>query len=333
MNGNRPGVAFFVPGSGCGKQLLWLRRVFRAGTEHGGTPAALPVVLRKAGAGKRQLQIFLFSRGGLAALPDQAGIDIRNDRHILRPLHAALQLQAADAHPLHLRDAAGKTAVFQAEGIGIFRRGIEAVGQAAGLGAGTPVAAAAADEGAHLALAGIAHTQRAVAEDLDFGGAAPAGGGCVRPGTLAGDDHPLTAVPVQLVNAAAGKYAHLGAGVERKIRQRLPQQIEKPPVLHQHGIHTQTAGRPGGVQRQRQLPVCQQGVQGQKDPDAPDVAVSDGGGKFLIGEVFGAPAGVEVPPAQIHRAAAALHGGPQRLRRPGRGQKFQRHYLRLSRRC
>ena len=72
MDGNRPDVAFFVPGSGCGKQLLWLRRVFRAGAEHGGTPAALPVVLRKAGAGKRQLQIFLFSRGGLAALPDQA---------------------------------------------------------------------------------------------------------------------------------------------------------------------------------------------------------------------------------------------------------------------
>ncbi len=117
------------------------------------------------------------------------------------------------------------------------------------------------------------------------------------------------------------KYAHLGAGVERKIRQRLPQQIEKPPVLHQHGIHpprrqaVRAASSASG-----QLPGLSAGCSGvRKTRYAPEKAVPDeAGGKFLIGEVFGAPAGVEVPPAQIHRAAAALHGGPQSLRRPGR---------------
>ena len=49
------------------------------------------------------------------------------------------------------------------------------------------------------------------------------------------------------------------------------------------------------------------------------MTVPNGGGKFLVREIFGAPAGVERAPAQIHRAAAALHGGTESLRRTGGG--------------
>ena len=46
------------------------------------------------------------------------------------------------------------------------RRGIDPIGQAAGLSAGTPVAAASSDNGAEGALTGVAHTKSAVAENL-----------------------------------------------------------------------------------------------------------------------------------------------------------------------
>ena len=63
------------------------------------------------------------------------------------------------------------------------------------------------------------------------------------------------------------------------------------------------------------------------------MAVPDGIGKFFVRKIFGAPAGVEIPPTQIDGAAAALDGGPEGFRRPGGGEQFQSHYLRLSRRC
>ena len=50
------------------------------------------------------------------------------------------------------------------------------------------------------------------------------------------------------------------------------------------------------------------------------MAVPDGIGKFFVRKVFGAPAGVEIPPTQIDGAAAALDSGPEGFRRPGGGE-------------
>ena len=247
MDGNGAGVVLFVFGPGGGKQFLRLRGVFRAGAKHGGTVTALPVVRCKAGAGEGQLQILFFGGGGLAALPDQTGVNVRDDRHIFRALHAAFQFQAADIHSLHVGNAVSKAAVLQTEGVGVFGGAVEAVGQAAGLGAGAPVAAASANEGAHFALAGVAHAESTMAEDLDLGGTGLADGGGVLPGTFPGEDHPLAAIPIDLVGTAGGKDAHLSAGVKGEVRQGLPQQGKQAPVLHQHGVHPETAGRPGGI--------------------------------------------------------------------------------------
>ena len=60
--------------------------------------------------------------------------------------------------------------VLQAEGVLIFPAAI-AVTKAAGLGAAAPVAGAAADDRGQIALAGIAHTQRAVTKHFDLNGA------------------------------------------------------------------------------------------------------------------------------------------------------------------
>ena len=247
MDGNGAGVILFVFGSGGGKQFLRLRGVFRAGAEHGGAVATLPVVRCKAGAGEGQFQILFFGSGGLPALPDQTGVNVRDDRHIFRALHAAFQFQAADIHSLHVGNAVSKAAILQTEGVGVLGGAVKAVGQAAGLGAGAPVAAASANEGAHFALAGVAHAESTMAKDLDLGETGLADGGGVLPGALPGEDHPLAAVHIDLVGAAGGKDAHLSAGVKGEVRQGLPQQGKQAPVLHQHGVHPETAGRPGGI--------------------------------------------------------------------------------------
>ena len=162
-------------------------------------------------------------------------------------------------------------------------------------------------------------------EHLHLGGTIPANLLCILRGALPGDDHPLTAVDGHFTACPGGKHAHLGAGVEGQVRQGLPQQVKKPPVLHQHRVHPQAAGLGGDFHSPGQLPVGQQGVQCQKDPDAPEVAVAQGVRELLIGKIFGAPAGVEVAPAQIHRVGAVLDSGPQSLRGTGGGEKLRLH--------
>ena len=158
---------------------------------------------------------------------------------------------------------------------------------------------------------------------LHLGGAVLANGLRLLPGALPGQDHPLTAVPGDLAGAAGGKKAHLGAGVEGQVRQGLPEQVKKAPVLDQHRVHPQPGGGAGGFQGLGQLPVREEDVQGEEDPRSPDMAPGQGLGELLLREVPGPPAGVEGPPAQIDGVRAVLHGGPQRLRGAGGGQQLR----------
>ena len=322
---NGPQTVLFIGPAGLVKELLGLRRALRTGAEHGLAVAAPPIGVGKAGAGEGLLQLRELCGGGLAALLQQPGVDPGDYGHVLRPLHPALQLQAGDTHLRHLAQVPGKAAILQAQGVLAPGGAVHAVGQAAGLGAAAPVAGAAADQGAHGALAGIAHAQRPVDKDLHLHRAVAADGGGVLLGALPGDDHPLTAVLGQFHRAAGGKDAHLGAGVEGLVRQGPAQQVEKAPVLDQNGVHAQAAGGSGGLQRRRQLPVRDQGIEGEKHPGVPFMTVAQGLGEFLVGEILGAPAGVELPPAQIHGPRAVLHRRPEGLRGPGGREQFRLH--------
>ncbi|CAN3974220.1 Aminopeptidase pepS, partial [Dysosmobacter welbionis] len=268
-----PQAVPFIGPAGLLKEVLGVRSVLRTGAEHGSAVFALPVPVGEAGPGEGLLQLRPLVGGGTTALLQQAGVDAGDDGHILRPLHAALQLHAGYAHGPHLLQPSGQTAVLQAQGICLFGGGVNPVGQAAGLGAAAPVAGATPDQGAHLALAGVAHAQRPVGKDLHFHRAVFTDRTGVLRRTLPGNDHPLAAVGGDLPGTAGGEQAHLGAGVEGQIRQRPAQQAEQPPVLHQHRVHPQAAGLNGCLQRLGQLPVRHQGVQRQKDPDPPLVAV------------------------------------------------------------
>ena len=205
---------------------------------------------------------------------------------------------------------------------------VHAVGQAAGLGAGAPVAAALAYHGTHLTLSGVAHAQRAVAEYLDLGGAPGADLPHLVPGKLTGQHHPLHAQRGGLVGAAQGEQAHLRAGVEGHVRHDLPRQRQQAPVLHQYGVHAHGAGLAQRLRRLYQFPVGQQGVQRQKDPHAPQMAIRHRRRKFPVGKVPGAAPRVERAEAHIHRVRAGLDGGDERVEAAGGGEKLH-HPLRF----
>ena len=206
------------------------------------------------------------------------------------------------------------------------RRGIDPIGQAAGLSAGTPVAAASSDNGAEGALTGVAHTKSAVGKDLHLRRTVPADGGNVPAGQLTGQHHTGKAQLCRPACAPQRVQAHLGAGVEGQLRRRLTGQLPHPPILDQHRICPQPGGLVQQLRRPRKLPVGEQGVQGQIDLHPSEMAVPHRLRKLLLHEVFGAAPGVVGPEAHIHGIGAALHGGHQRIP-PSGGREQLRHYL------
>ena len=279
------------------------------------------IALGKALAGEGLLQQLHLLLGGLAVLLQGLGIDAGDDGHVLRPLHPALDLHAGHAHFLQLPEPGGQAVVLQAQGV-IVHGAAHGVLHPAGLGAHAPVAAAAADQGGHIALAGIAHAQGAVDKDLDLDGAVAADIGDLLPAQLPGQHHPAHAHLRRGLDPGQIVQAHLGAGVQRDIRQGLAHGLDEAQVLDDDAVGPQVGGQPGRIHRRPDLPVVDQGVQGHIDLAAPDPAVAHGLGKFLVGEVLRAPAGVEVPHAQVHRVRAVLHGGDHGFGRSGGREKF-----------
>ena len=103
-------------------------------------------------------------------LAQKARVDLRHGGDIFRALHAPLDLETGNAHVLHFGHEGGKARVLQAQRVSVCLAG-KTIGKPAGLGAGAAVAAAPPDDGGHLALAAVAHAQRAVDEGLDLDGA------------------------------------------------------------------------------------------------------------------------------------------------------------------
>ena len=314
-----------VGGLGRLEQVSGLRGFLRPGAEHGGAGLSRPVALGEAVPGEGQLQLSQLLGGGLAVFPQQGGVDPGDDRHIFRPLHAALQLQDVHAHVPQLPQTGGQAGVLQAQGVA-GPAAVHPVGQAAGLGAGAPVAAAPADEGAHGALAGPAHTQGPVGEDLDLDGAVLADIGDIPPAQLPAQHHAGHAQIGGGLHPVQGVDGHLGAAVEGQVRDDPPGQGRQAPVLDNDAVHAAAAGPAQILLRSGQLPVPQQGVEGQVDLYPPEVAVGHRLGQLLRGEVFRPPAGVELAAAQIHGVGPVLDGGHHGLPVAGRGEQLH-HFL------
>ena len=311
-----------VPGLGPGKQLLGLRGVFRPGAEHLRPGAPLIVSVGEAAAGEGGLQLPGLLPAGSPLLIQQTAIDPCDHRHIFRPLHAALQLQARHAHLFQLLHIVRQVGVLQAQGMASGGLFVDAVGQAAGLGAGSPVAAASADHGAHFALTRVAHAQGPVPEHLDFRGTAPGYGVDVPAAQLPGQHHPLQAQLRRPARPAQGVQAHLSAGVEGNIGRNFPGQPPDAPVLDENGVHPHVRGFFQGLGGGRQLPVRHQGVQGQIHLHPPQMAVGHGLPELLVREIPGAAPGVEPAEAHVHGVCPVLHGGHHGLPAPGGAQQL-----------
>ena len=149
-------------------------------------------------------------------LAQEPCVDLRHGGNVLRALHAPFDLEARDAHVHHLRHEGREVRVLQAQRMAVRPAG-KAVGQTAGLGAGTTVAAAPPDDGRHLALAAITHAQRAVDKRFDLDGAFLADFGDLPARKLAREHRARHAETSRFFDARKRVQAHLRRGVQRHV--------------------------------------------------------------------------------------------------------------------
>ena len=143
------------------------------------------------------------------------------------------------------------------------------------------------------------------------------------PGELPGEDHPGHAQLGAAAHPVQGVDGELGGAVDGQTGSGLPEHPQDAQVLDEDGVHPNLGGlggRPGGG---GELPVGDQGVEGEVDLGPPDMAVRNRRGQFLQREVLGIAAGVEIPAAQVDGVGAGLDGGGDGFRRPGGGEQFQ----------
>ena len=212
--------------------------------------------------------------------------------------------------------------VLQGEGI-LVGPAAPAVFQPAGLGAHAPVAAAAPNDRGEKALAGVAHAQSAVAEHLNFDGGVLADVGDLIPGQLTGEHHPAHPQVCARLDPVQGVDGHLGGGMDGQVGDGLADHPGDPQVLHQHCVYPDAAGVGGYLGRAGQLPVGEQGVQGQKDPAPPQMAVRNRRRSLLLGKILCVAAGVEISVSQINGVRPILDGGGDRLHRAGGSEQLQ----------
>ena len=146
-------------------------------------------------------------------LVQRLAVDGGDGGHVFRPLHPAFQLQRDHAHFLQFPQIGNQAVVFQTQGVFFLPVGV-AVALAAGLGAAAPVAGAAADHGGHVALAGIAHAQRAMDEDFNFNGRVGADVADFLPAQLPAENDPLDTHGGAQQHAGQRMDGHLGAAVD-----------------------------------------------------------------------------------------------------------------------
>ena len=293
--------------------------LLRAHAEHRAIDLAVVPAAGKAGAGERILQQLLVVGFVLPGGP--AGGHRRG--HILGGAQPALDLHAHHAGLHQLGDLIHQRQVLQAQVVALLRA-VGGKGQAAGTGTAAPIAAAAAQKCAHVALAAHRHAQRAVDEALQLNGAFGGNAGDLPAAQLPAENGPGKAQPGQLLHARQAVHAHLGGAVQLQPRGHPLGQGRRGHVLQDHRIRTGCGHRPDGTGQILHLARVHRGVQGHVHPHAAPVAEGHRVLQGLGGKVACALPGVEAGKAQIHRVRAAVHGCAQHLLVARRGQNLQR---------
>ena len=99
----------------------------------------------------------------------------------------------------------------------------------------------------------------------------------------------------------------------------LSAEIDDAQILHDERVHVAQGGGADQLGHPGHLSIGDEGIEGQMDLHAADMAVFDRFAQLVICEIFGALTGIEVPETEIDRIRAVVHGGAQRLHRAGRG--------------
>ena len=295
----------------------------RAGAKHIRPLLAEQVALREALTRKRQCKTVIFLRRGHAVLMDALGVHVRDHGDILRPLHAPLDLHAGDAGLIELLQIIRQAVVAQAQRV-LVHAAAHAVLHAARLRTRAAVAAAAADERAHIALTGIAEAQRTMHKDLGLDARVLRDEADLLERELAREHGAGDAHLGRSFDSGEVVDAHLRARVQRDIRQSITQHARKPQILHEDrvrsGVRRLLRERGGGLH----LAVTHEGVERDVDLAAADMAVAHRFCKRLPCEIIRAPARVEpVAKAHIHRVRPVLHRRDDGIEVARRCQQFQ----------
>ena len=288
-----------------------------ADAEHGLAGLTGVVAVGEALAVEGPEQIIHHLPGHLALVQGLA-VDRGDGGYIFRPLHAALQLQGDHAHLLQLLQVHDQTVVLQAQGIPVLPAAV-AIALAAGLGAAAPVAGAAADGGGEIALAGVAHAQGAVGENFNFNGGVGADVADFLPAQLPAQHHSGHSPGRAEQHAGEGMDGHLSGAVDCHLGCNLAAQPHHAQILDDESVHAAHRRMTNQTAELFSLPVGNQGIQGQVDGNAPDVAVFHGLHQGLGGEVLGTLTGIEGSTAKIYGVCAILNRGLQRFHGSGRG--------------
>ena len=216
----------------------------------------------------------------------------------------------------------GQGHILEGEGVGVGPFP-PAVLEPARLGTQPPVAGAPADDGGEETLAGVTHTQGSVGEGLNLNGRVETNVLNGVPAEFPGEDHPGHAQLRAAADAVQAVDGQLCGPVDGKAGSHLAEHPQDPQVLDEHRVHPRLGGLGGRPGCGGELPVGNQGVQGEKYLGAPHMAVRNRRRKLLQGEVLRIAAGVKVPVSQIDRVGAGLDRRGDGLRRTSGCEKFQ----------
>ena len=315
------GLPALVGVAGGGEELLGLFGLLPH-AEHMASLLVQVVALGEALAGEGGLELIDLLGGGLPVLMDGPGENAGDHRHILGPLHPALQLDALHPHLPQVPQVARQRQILQGQGVGV-RLTLPAVLQPTGLGAQAPVARAPPDDGGQETLTGVTHAQGPVGEHLDLNGGVLADVFDLVPGQFPGEHRTGHAQVGHHLDAVQVVDGHLGGGVDQQVGGHLAHHPQHTHVLYQHRIGPQAAGLGGELRRLGQLPVGEQGVQGQIHLGAPHMAIRNRRRKFLPGEILRVAAGIKISVSQIDGVRAVLYSRRHGLHGPGGGEQFQ----------
>ena len=225
--------------------------------------------------------------------------------HIFGTLQAAFQLHRAGTRFHQIRQIIAHAHIAGAEPRGRFPP--VSVGQSAGLGTASAVAASAADHGGEQALSGHRHALGAMAEHLDLDPDIR----CLtdfRQRAFPGQHRAGQPMPLDKFHASGIVQRHLGGCMDGQIREAGAGQMHHAQILHQHRIHAHLIEQPQHFHHAGQLAVLDQRIHRHMDVHMMQMGKMHRLAKRVLIEIARTGSGRKSSVPQINRISACCYG-------------------------